>query len=172
MIIETDLKLNTIESNFRVRVLAKQLDSNSRFLNCTFYNGDSRINVDQGTVVVNAKRADGESHSFAGSINEDGSVRVPIANWMTADPGMVTASVSVLGANDAKLTSASFVIDVQEAENPDGEVSPDDPNIDVALQIVSDAQAAADAAAASALEAAALAVLATITNAQIDALFE
>lgn len=171
-VVDIDIQLDVARENKLRGIVAKQLDSNSRYLNCALMNGKTPVLIESGTVAVNAKRMDGTSRTFAGTINENGTVRVPITNWMLAEHGLLYMSVTVYGANESKLTSTRFLLEVQEAENQDETISPDDPNVDLALQIVSDAQDAADAAAASALEAAALAELATITNAQIDALFE
>lgn len=143
MITESNVKLNVSKLNVLKDIFAKQKDSNSRFLNCLFFDGDGRrfVPVTQGNVVINAERSDGSYRSFVGSINDDGSVRVPLTNWMLDKAGDLVCSVTVYEGAE-KLTTAAFQIFVQKAENPDGAISPDDPATDVAQQLVLRAEAA------------------------------
>ena len=142
MITESNVKLNVSKMNVLKDVFAKQKDSNSRFLNCVFFDGCRIIPITQGDVVINAERADGLYHSFVGSINADGSVRVPLTNWMLDKAGDLTCSVTIYEGSE-KLTTAAFRIFVEKAENPDGAISPDDPSTDVAQQLVLRAESAA-----------------------------
>lgn len=157
------IKLNVSEKNVLKPLILKQKDSNSRFIDCAFMHGRFMLLIRTGMVVLNVTRADGQHKSFAGTINDNGTVRIPVTNWMVENAGMIECDVSVFD-DDEKLTSALFSAEVQASANPDGSVSPDDPNVDIALQIVSAAQEAAKSAASSAREAAASAELATITN--------
>ncbi len=148
------VKLNVSEKNVLKPLIVKQKDSNSRYIDCAFFHGRFMLLVRSGSVAVNVTRADGQIKSFAGTINENGTVRIPVANWMTENAGLINCDVSVYDG-DEKLTSATFEIEVDPSQNPSGTVSPDDPNVDLAEQMVLDAQAAADRAEAAAATAAA-----------------
>lgn len=142
MKIYTPCKLNVSRMNVLKDIFAKQRDSNSRYLDFSLMDGNRFIKVDHGDIVINAQRSDGTYRSFAGSINANGTVRVPLTNWMLDAAGALTCSVSVYDGEE-KLTSASFTLSVQPTENPTGTVSPDDPNVDLAEQLVERCEAAA-----------------------------
>lgn len=115
------LSLDVVEQNLMPPVYAKQYDSNSRFLDVTITKNGHKITVEStATVYINVLRADGERDSFSGTVNEAGTVRVPINSWALALDDLVKASISI-EQNDTKLTTLSFQIDVQAAEtnNPD-----------------------------------------------------
>lgn len=142
------VKLNVSEKNVFKSLILKQNDSNSRFIDCAFMHGRFMLLIRTGTVVLNVTRADGQHRSFAGTINDNGTVRIPVANWMVENAGMIDCDVSVFDG-DEKLTSALFSAEVQASANPDGSVSPDDPAVDMAMVLIARAEdAAADAHAA------------------------
>lgn len=143
MKIYTPIKLNVSKLNVLENVFAKQRDSNSRYLDCAFFDGNNKfLKVTGGDIAVNAMRADGTYRSFAGSINENGTVQVPLTNWMLDVAGTLSCSVTVY-EGDEKLTTAAFALMVQASDNPTGTVSPDDPNVDLAEQLVERCEAAA-----------------------------
>ena len=135
------VKLNVSEKNVLKPLIVKQKDSNSRYIDCAFFHGRFMLLVRSGSVVVNVTRADGQIKSFAGTINDNGTVRIPVANWMTENAGTISCDVSVYDG-DEKLTSATFEIEVDPSQNPFGTVSPDDPNVDLAEQLVERCEAA------------------------------
>lgn len=141
MKIYSNVKLNVSQHNVLKGVFAKQLDSNSRYLDCALFAGRKMLMIDRGDIVVNAERADGNYRSFAGSINSNGTVRIPLTNWMLGSAGTLSCSVTIYDGNE-KLTTASFELDIQKTENPTGTVSPDDPNVDLAEQLVERCEAA------------------------------
>lgn len=136
------VKLNVSEKNVLKSLILKQNDSNSRFIDCAFMHGRFMLLVRTGTVVLNVTRADGQHKSFAGTINDNGTVRIPVANWMVENAGMLDCDVSVYDG-DEKLTSALFSAEVQASANPNGSVSPDDPAVDMAIVLIDRAEAAA-----------------------------
>lgn len=106
-------ELNTFQS-----IVAKQYDVNSRFLIITLVNEGEKINVDSSsTVLINAERADHAADSFAGVVNSDGTITVPITSWMLELDDFVTCDISILGVGETKLSSTSFTIEVQAASN-------------------------------------------------------
>lgn len=121
----------------------KQGDINSHFLKVTFADGDTIIPITDGTATINASRIDGAARSFAGTVNEDGTVTVPITNWMLAIDDFVTADISAVG-EDSRLTTSAIIIEVEPATNASGDVSPDDPNYDILVELIGEVQALAD----------------------------
>jgi hypothetical protein len=113
-------------------IVAKQLDCNSRFLKITLVDFGVKIEVPEtAKVTINANRPDGKSQSFMGVANNDGTITVPLAQWMLEVAGELKCDVSVINTTDNKrLTSTDFYVNVQEAankstdisENPDGEI--------------------------------------------------
>ena len=65
-------------------VIAKQYDCNSRFLCVRFASYGVIMQAAQDDVaIVNVQRSDGEAKAFRGTVNEDGSVTVPLTSWMS-----------------------------------------------------------------------------------------
>lgn len=122
------ISLDVSLPNYLQPIQAKQYDSDSRFLDVTVLNQGERIVIASGSVVVlNVRRADGQSNSYSGTVNEDGTVRVPLTSWTLGLDDVVYASVSII-SGDERLTTLSFTIDVQEAESS-AEPAPDPPDI-------------------------------------------
>jgi hypothetical protein len=111
--------------------LAKQHDADSRFLKVTLKNEGETLEIPtSSTVVINSTRPDGTSNSFSGEVNEDGTVTVPIANWMLVQDGELKCDVSVTDINQRKISTLTFSINVDPSANPNGEVTPDVPPVD------------------------------------------
>lgn len=122
------ISLDVSQPNLIPPVQAKQFDTDSRFLDVTVLQNGTKITVDSGaTVYLNIERADHERNSYNGTVNEDGTVRVPLTRWALSLADIVKGSVSILQSN-ARLTTLNFTIDVQEAESDDAP-SPDPPDI-------------------------------------------
>lgn len=121
-------------------IAAKQNDSNSRFLKVTFVNEGEKIYVTPSArVTINAERNDGNSNSFFGEVNNDGTVTVPIHSWILELPGYVNCDVSIIEA-DSKLTSTTFTLLVEEASHGDGAVS-EDPQSDALGELIKEVEA-------------------------------
>ena len=122
----------------RVKPLyAKQYDYNSRFLNVRINADDVEVNVEStSTVAFNVERSDGSEGVFYGSVNEDGSVKVPITSWMLELAGTLLCDISIISADEtvAKLTTMQFNIYVEEAVvGDDAIVETEDYNVILAL---------------------------------------
>lgn len=95
-------------------IVAKQNDVNSRFIKATLTNSGQVIPIDTGsTITFNVERPDGEVKALIGTLNEDGTVTVPLTQWVLELEGIVRCEISVIDT-DSKLTTLSFVISVEE----------------------------------------------------------
>ena len=111
-----EIRVEVSKPNFFQAIVAKQFDNNSRFLKATLIQNNEKINVPStSTVTINATRNDGSEDSFAGEINEDGTVTVPLTYWMLEFEGTLMCDISIFGADDSKLTSTTFVVEVEKA---------------------------------------------------------
>lgn len=166
--ITKSITVDVAKKNVFQAIIAKQHDSSSRFLRITLTNEDEPITVEAGsTVLINAERADGAAKSFAGSVNEDGTVTVPLANWMLELDDVVRCDVSIIDAEARKLTSTSFFVEVELAANPD-DVITDDENYDVLLSLVGNVDSAVKRAESAATQAEDAATLANDTVAKLN----
>lgn len=107
-------------------VFARQNDKGSRTLNITLTDGGAPYFVSSGTVAtINFLRPDGANASFAASVNEQGGVTYTLGLWTLALEGSVRCSVSLYGADETKLTSSDFYLDVLDALYSDDDFSED-----------------------------------------------
>lgn len=118
------ITLEVSKPNVFQAIAAKQGDSNSRFIKATIANDGIMIPVlPTSTVTINAKRVDGQSESFFGEANEDGTAIVPIHSWMLELVGYVNCDVSIIDIEGRKLTTTSFTLLVEEASHNSDDVS-------------------------------------------------
>lgn len=110
--------------NLPLRVVAKQNDIDSRFLKATIRNEGVKIDVPSDAAVkINVMRADKKSGAFVGTVNSDGTVTVPLTDWVLGCAGIARCSISIIGPDEQKLTSTAFVLDVDAAECPGADVT-------------------------------------------------
>lgn len=152
--------LDTVRSNRNVDLISVSGDYGARFICAVLAVDGVPIKVAAScAVTINAKRADGQSKAFEGSVNEDGTVKVPITQWMLEIAHTRTeCTVSAFGI-DTKLSATPFDIEVAETPHQSEEISPDDPDYDVLVQVLAGeaSRNAAEAARVKAEEARALA---------------
>ena len=129
--------LDTVRSNRNVDLISVSGDYGARFICAVLAVDGVPIKVDAScAVIINAKRADGQSKSFEGSVNEDGTVKVPITQWMLEIPHTRDeCSVSVVGP-DTKLSTIPFDIEIANTPHNSDDISPDDPDYDVLVQVL------------------------------------
>lgn len=99
-------------------VYAKQNDLNSRFLNVLIQEDGTNIVVDStSTVTMNVERPDKLTDIFYGTVNADGSVKVPLTSWMLELEGTLVCDISIIDKDPevAKLTTMQFNIYVEAA---------------------------------------------------------
>lgn len=132
------ISLEIYKPNLFKVIAAKQGDSNSRFLKATIVDDAKKIDVPlTSTVTINAVRGDGVAKSFAGTVNDDGTVTVPLTSWMLDIDGVVECDVSVFGEENSKLTTSKFIVEVEDATCTDGNISEDE-NYDILVQLITD----------------------------------
>lgn len=118
------ISVEVSKPNFFQAIVAKQYDNNSRFLKVTLVHNGEKIEIrPEATVTINAKRNDGTSNSFMGEVNADGTATVPVNYWMLELAGTLICDVSVIGADEKKLTTTTFIVEVEEAACTNGDIS-------------------------------------------------
>lgn len=141
------LSLDVSRQNRIQAVVAKQYDKDSRFLKIQLMDEGEPIVVDQSSVVtINASRADNASKGFAGEVNEDGTVTVPITYWMLELDDKVGCDVSVVDAQGRKLSSLNFTIEVEHSNYSGDDISEDE-NYDLLVTLLAEVAEAKDAEA-------------------------
>lgn len=136
-----EISLEVSKPNLIQAIVAKQYDSNSRFLKVTLMHENQKIEIlPTSTILINAKRKDGAKNSFAGVANDDGTATVPLTYWMLELEGEVHCDVSVIDIDNRKLTSTKFDLNVEKASNDSDDVA-DDENYDVLLSLIAEVNA-------------------------------
>lgn len=130
--------LDITGSNRNITISAVKNDYGSRFINAVLAADGEPIAVKSTeAVVINAKRADGNGKAFPGEVNSDGSVTVPVTQWMLDIPGTRTeCTVSVLEAGKGKYSATPFYINVNDTPYEGDDVSPDDPEYDLLMEVL------------------------------------
>lgn len=124
------LMLDTSRENRVQEPIAVQKDYGSRFLEITFTTLGEFVPI-PGTaeVTINATRKDGASKSFSGEVNADGTVQVPITQWMTELDDRVTYTVSAITDKKLSTTPSTFMVkpspdttDIPEEDTPEADL--------------------------------------------------
>ena len=89
------------------------------------------------TVTINARRKYGGEKSFYGVVNDDGTVTVPLTYWMLELEGTVDCDISVIDAEDKKLSTTKFVLEVEKASCKGENIEVDD-DCDVVVKLIED----------------------------------
>ena len=136
--ITKQISVDVAQENIIKSIVAKQYDNDSRFLKVRLTNEGKQINVNPTSVVtINALREDDEAKAFAGTVNEDGTVTVPITNWMLELDGQIKCDISVINAEQRKLSSTAFTIQVEAATYDGGNISDDD-KYDILVNLIAE----------------------------------
>lgn len=125
-------------------VYAKQHDRNSRFLNVRIQEDGRDIKVDStAAVVLNVERPDKAENMFFGTVNADGTVQVPLHPWMLTLEGTLLCDISIISQDTdvAKLTTMQFNIYVEAAVVEDGEISEEDEEYSIVVELIAKAGA-------------------------------
>lgn len=107
------LTLDVAERDALLSIVARQGDSDTRFLRMSLYSLGEALRVeDSATVVLNVKNAAGELMAFSGSVNADGTITLPLPARLLKNTGVVTCDVSIITTSGGRLTTPPFEIDV------------------------------------------------------------
>lgn len=132
-----DLRLDTVQPN-RVRlVYGVQNDYNSRYICARFTVNGNPIDIEKTAAVrINAKRPDGNKDAFPGTVNTDGTAKVPVAQWMLEVPGEVSASITAVTTGGALTTQEFYIMAKASIWDSTGEPSAENPDKDVLQTII------------------------------------
>jgi hypothetical protein len=134
------ITVDVSKPNFFTAIIAKQYDSKSRFLEATLVHDNEQVVVEPtATVTINAKRKDGVAKPFAGEVNEDGTVVVPLTYWMLELYGTVDCDISIIDTDGEKLTSTKFVLDVERASCSNEDIESDE-DFDILSKLIDEAK--------------------------------
>lgn len=132
------ISLEVSKPNLIQAIVAKQYDNNSRFLQVALIHEGKKIEIaPTSTILINAKRDDGEEKSFAGEANNDGTATVPLTYWMLELEGEVWCDVSVIDTEGRKLTSTKFELLVEKASCSSDDITEDE-NYDILVKLIED----------------------------------
>lgn len=131
------IQLDTVRKNNLKLIYAAQNDYGARYITAELLtDGKKNAVASAAAVSINAKRPDGEKSAFSGTVNADGTVTVPVTQWMLAYEGEVVCSISAV-ETDKRLTTTHFYLQAQESIWDGTSVpSADDSNKDVILEII------------------------------------
>lgn len=136
MKITQELTLDIARDNSYKIVRAKQYDEDSRFLKITITNRGEIIKIPSGaTVILGVKRADAECGDFAGTVNtKDGTVTVPIPNWMLQVAGNNICDISIIKDGE-RFSTSNFNVLVENAPTNEPDITEDE-NYDVLISLI------------------------------------
>lgn len=149
--------------------VSKQGDINSRFLRVSLADNGNPIEItSENTVIVNYKRGDGEINSFSGTVNEDGTVTIPLTSWLLDVSGNADCEIVIYDSTEqSRLSTTLFTLYVEPFITDDSEVT-EDSKYDILLTLITQVDTAVNACN-TATEAAQQATMATekaITDAE------
>lgn len=134
-----DVILDVSDINRIQAIMGKQYDKLSRYLKVELVSLGEKIMVESNaTVTINARRPNGTAASYAGSVNADGTVTVPLTYWMLQYDGTVLCDISII-VGDTMLTSASFELAVQKATVTEVDIETDE-DYPILVQLINEVE--------------------------------
>lgn len=128
--------LDTVRQNRTSTIYAVQNDYSARFIDAIITSDNAPIFVESGaSVTINARRRDNQAKAYEGTVNDNGSVRVPITQWMLGIEGAVICTISIF-TTETKLSTTQFIIESQKTPYDGADISPDDPDYDVFMKVL------------------------------------
>ena len=107
------MALDVAERDALISIVARQGDSDTRFLRLSLFSLGEPMRVEESAIIVlNTKNAAGELMAFSGSVNSDGTLILPLTARMLKNIGTVTCDVSIITAAGGRLTTPPFEIEV------------------------------------------------------------
>lgn len=136
-IIVANLTLDTYQRNKVSPLVVPQGDYGARVIRAKVTDLGKTVIVESTAAVsiVATRSGDGESQAFSGSVNADGTVTVPVTQWMLDVPEEdVTCHIVVTGIG-YQYSTTSFLIEPQAKATPT-EIAPDDPRQDLVTEVL------------------------------------
>lgn len=135
-----EITVDVAQLNRFQAIVAKQYDRQSRYLKVQLTNLGEPIQADlDAMVVINARREDGVANVFAGTVNADGTVTVPLTYWMLELDGTVKCDISIIVGEESVLTTTLFELEVQEAA-ADNEAIEENEDYGLLVQLLHDVE--------------------------------
>lgn len=136
-ILIANLTLDTTKRNNIAPLIVPQGDYGARVIRSKITDLGKPVIVESTAAVsiVSTRSGDGESQAFSGSVNADGTVTVPVTQWMLDVPEEdVTCHIVVTGIG-YQYSTTSFLIEPQAKATPT-EIAPDDPRQDLVTEVL------------------------------------
>ncbi len=134
-----DISADVTRDNRTCGVKAKQFDVKSRFLRVHITNRGRAVIVPESSMVtINIRRPDGEAKAFLGTVNPDGTVKVPLTGWALELEGELCCDITIVGADGSKLTTTSFKVTVERSTYSGDDVSNDPESMDIITEILTE----------------------------------
>ena len=136
-ILVANLTLDTTRRNNIPPLIVPQGDYGARVIRAVITEQGKLVTVESAAAVsiVAERSGDGEALAFSGKVNADGSVTVPVTQWMLDVPeNYVTCHIEATGI-DYKYSTTHFLIEPEKKANPT-EITPDDPRKDVVTEVL------------------------------------
>ena len=142
MIITQEITVDVAKKNAFNAIVAKQLDLNSRFLKIKLTDMGNKLFVNSNaTVLIDAQRPDNNAKSFKCVVNDDGTITAPLKHWMLELEGYVKCDITIVDADNSKLTSTTFSLLVEKRVCECDTVTDDDGN-DLIVTLINDVSVA------------------------------
>ena len=142
MIITQEITVDVARKNAFNAIVAKQLDLNSRFLKIKLTDMGKKLFVNSNaTVLIDAQRPDNNAKSFKCVVNDDGTITAPLKHWMLELEGYVKCDITIVDADNSKLTSTTFSLLVEKRVCECDTVTDDDGN-DLIVTLINDVSVA------------------------------
>lgn len=136
-ILIANLTLDTYRKNNIPPLVVPKGDYGARVIRVMITEQGKAVTVkERDAVYIVAERSgDGASEAFSGKVNKDGSVTVPITQWMLDIPVYDVICHVVVTGDGYQYSTNSFLIEPQSKENPT-ELSEDDPRKNVVDELL------------------------------------
>lgn len=136
-ILIANLTLDTYRKNNIPPLVVPKGDYGARVVRVMITEQGKAVTVkERDAVYIVAERSgDGASEAFSGKVNKDGSVTVPITQWMLDIPVYDVICHVVVTGDGYQYSTNSFLIEPQSKENPT-ELSEDDPRKNVVDELL------------------------------------
>lgn len=141
-ILIANLTLDTYRKNNIPPLVVPQGDYGARVIKVKITKHGKNFAVESTAAVsIVAKRnGDGIANAYSGKVNADGSVTVPVTQWMLDLPDDDVVCNVVISGNGYQYSTTSFLIEPQEKANP-SEITPDDPRVDIVTEVLANENA-------------------------------